>query len=364
MRQLGVSIYPEKSEIEVIKKYLAEAAELGFRRIFSCLLSAEEEKMAIIERFSQINDYAHQLGYEVIVDVSPKVFDKLEISYQDLSFFQAIGADGLRLDIGYTGMEESLMTFNPEGLKIEINMSNDVHTLDTIMDFQPDRYHLLGCHNFYPHQYSGLGLDFFKRTSRRFRQYGLRTAAFVTSQNEDTFGPWPVTDGLPTLERHRYLPLDVQIKHLIAMDEIDDIIISNCFPSDDEMASLKGLDLNIVTFEVEVHPEIPEVEAKILFEMTHFNRGDVSEYFIRSTQSRVIYKDHHFEVFNTPELIRRGDIIIESSEYGHYAGEMQIALQEMKNSGRSNVVGYIRPEEMFILDHIKPWQKFRLKKSI
>lgn len=364
MRQLGVSIYPEKSEIEVIKKYLAEAAELGFRRIFSCLLSAEEEKMAIIERFSQINDYAHQLGYEVIVDVSPKVFDKLEISYQDLSFFQAIGADGLRLDIGYTGMEESLMTFNPEGLKIEINMSNDVHTLDTIMDFQPDRYHLLGCHNFYPHQYSGLGLDFFKRTSRRFRQYGLRTAAFVTSQNEDTFGPWPVTDGLPTLERHRYLPLDVQIKHLIAMDEIDDIIISNCFPSDDEMASLKGLDLNIVTFEVEVHPEIPEVEAKILFEMTHFNRGDVSDYFIRSTQSRVIYKDHHFEVFNTPELIHRGDIIIESSEYGHYAGEMQIALQEMKNSGRSNVVGHIRPEEMFILDHIKPWQKFRLKKSI
>ena len=31
----------------------------------------------------------------------------------------------------------------------------------------------------------------------------------------------------------------------------------------------------------------------------------------------------------------------------------------MKNSGRTNVVGHIREEEIFILDSLKPWQKFR-----
>ncbi len=36
------------------------------------------------------------------------------------------------------------MTFNPYGLKIEINMSNDVHTLDTIMDYQPNRVLFIG----------------------------------------------------------------------------------------------------------------------------------------------------------------------------------------------------------------------------
>ncbi len=46
---------------------------------------------------------------------------------------------------------------------------------------------------------------------------------------------------------------------------------------------------------------------------------------IRSTQPRIKYKGNKFELFNVPEIIKRGDIVIESSEYGHYAGELQIA---------------------------------------
>ncbi|WP_326133010.1 DUF871 domain-containing protein [Aerococcus viridans] len=75
----------------------------------------------------------------------------------------------------------------------------------------------------------------------------------------------------------------------------------------------------------------------------------------------VKFKGHDFPVFNAPTHIKRGDIIIESSEYRHYAGELQIALKDMENSGKSNVVGRIREEEIFILDEIKPWQKFRLQ---
>ena len=70
-----------------------------------------------------------------------------------------------------------------------------------------------------------------------------------------------------------------------------------------------------------------------------------------------------FALFNAPEIIKRGDVIIESSEYGHYAGEVQIALNDMVNSGKSNVVGHIREEEVFILDYIKPWQKFSFKEA-
>jgi hypothetical protein len=42
---------------------------------------------------------------------------------------------------------------------------------------------------------------------------------------------------------------------------------------------------------------------------------------------------------------------------------MQIALKEMKNSNRSSVVGKVVDEEIYLLDSIKPWQKFRLKES-
>lgn len=46
---------------------------------------------------------------------------------------------GFRLDLGFTGKEESFMTFNPEGLFVELNMSNDVDYLDTIMKYQPNK---------------------------------------------------------------------------------------------------------------------------------------------------------------------------------------------------------------------------------
>ena len=347
MRRLGVSIYPEKSTVEEIKNYLEKTSRLGFCRVFSCLLSVNKPAEEIKKEFKELNAYAHELGFEVIVDVSPRVFGELNISYKDLSFFKEIGADGIRLDAGFSGLEESIMTYNPQGLIVEINMSNNVHTLDTIMDYRPNKYKLYGCHNFYPHRYSGLNLDFYKECTKRFNDYGLKTAAFVTSQDKKAFGPWPTTEGLPTLELHRELPLAVQI--------------SNCYPTEEELASLKGLDLDLVTFDVELVEGLPEVERKIVLEEFHFNRGDQNDYFIRSTPSRVKYKGHCFEVFNTPAQIKRGDILIESSEYGHYAGELQIALKDMENSGITNVVGKIVDVEQFILDEIKPWQKFKFR---
>jgi len=363
MRKLGISIYPDKSSKEDILCYIHKAKQVGFSRIFSCLLSLEKDVTEIKNDFLEINTFAKENGFEIIVDVSPKVFDKLNISYNDLSFFNDIKADGIRLDLGFTGSEESLMTYNPYNLKIEINMSNDTSYIDTIMKYQPNAYNLIGCHNFYPHRYAGLSLNHFIKCTKNFKTHGLRTAAFVSSQSDNSFGPWAAKEGLPTLEDHRNIPVDTQIKHFIALGIIDDVIISNCYPSTEELNSISKLDLSMITFDIKLVKNIPEVERNIALEELHFNRGDVSDNLIRSTQSRVKYKDHDFKIFNAPPMIKRGDVVIESSLYGHYAGELQIALQDMKNSGKSNVVGSIRKEEFFILDVIKPWQKFRLTMS-
>ena len=95
MRRLGISIYPEKSTLAEIKSYLKKTSEFGFSRIFSCLLSVNKPAEEIKKEFTEINEYAHSLGFEVIVDVSPRVFGELNISYKDLSFFKEIGADGI-----------------------------------------------------------------------------------------------------------------------------------------------------------------------------------------------------------------------------------------------------------------------------
>ena len=264
MGKLGISIYPEKTTEELIYNYIDKASEYGFSRIFSCLLSVDDTKENIKNKFRKINDYAKEKGFEIIVDVSPRVFDELGISYKDLSFFKEIGADGLRLDMGFTGSEESLMTYNDENLKIEINMRNNTTYIDTIIDYIPNKDNLIACHNFYPHRYSGLNFEHFMKCTERFNKYGLRTAAFITSQNKDTFGPWPVTDGLPTLELHRNLPIQVQAKHFIALGNINDIIISNCYPSEEEMKKLASMRKDMVTFDLELVDGVPEIEQKIL----------------------------------------------------------------------------------------------------
>ncbi|MBF0844025.1 DUF871 family protein, partial [Streptococcus danieliae] len=67
------------------------------------------------------------------------------------------------------------------------------------------------------------------------------TEAFVTSQSAK-FGPWDVNDGLPTLEMHRHLPLDLQARHMFATGLIDVVIIGNAYASDEELRSLAAID--------------------------------------------------------------------------------------------------------------------------
>ncbi|PWZ78244.1 DUF871 domain-containing protein, partial [Staphylococcus pseudintermedius] len=65
--------------------------------------------------------------------------------------------------------------------------------------------------------------------------------------------------------------------------------------------------------------------------------------------------------FNAVSDIKRGDILIDSSEYGSYTGEMQIALKDLKNTGRTNVVGRIKDEYLFLLDYISPAKRFIIR---
>ncbi|MCL1948787.1 MAG: DUF871 domain-containing protein [Turicibacter sp.] len=360
MRKLGISIYPEHSTVEQDKAYIALAHKHGFKRIFTCLLSVEGDKEAILKEFKESISYANELGMEVLVDISPRVFSALGISYNDLSFFKEMGAYGIRLDLGFTGHEESVMTYNPYGLKIEINMSNSTPYLDQIMAYKPNTSNLIGSHNFYPHRYAGLSYGHFVKCSQNFKEHGIRTAAFVSS-HDATYGPWPVTEGLCTLEMHRTLPIAVQAKHLFATGLIDDVLVANAYASEEELAALANvLKQDKLTFGATLHESITPLEKKILLEEPHFYRGDVSDYLIRSTQSRVKYKAEEFKPGNTPN-IRRGDILIENERYGQYKGELQIALKDMENSGKTNVVGRINEEEIFLLDYLEPWAKFQFE---
>ena len=43
MKRLGISVYPERAPREKCYEYMKLAGKYGFQRVFTCLLSVEEE---------------------------------------------------------------------------------------------------------------------------------------------------------------------------------------------------------------------------------------------------------------------------------------------------------------------------------
>ena len=356
-RRLGVSIYPDHSEFTEDKEYLTRASKLGFSRLFISMLEVTEGKDKVKEKFQKIITVAKELSYEVILDIAPVIFEDLGISYDDLTFFAELGADGIRLDMGFDGNKEAMLTYNPYGLKIELNMSNDVAYLDNILTYQANKPFLYGCHNFYPQEGSALPYDFFVKCSERFKKQGIRTAAFVTSQSGG-MGPWDINDGLPTLESHRHLPIHVQTKQLFATGLIDDVVIGNAYASDEELAQMANVDRYQLSLTVEFVAQANDVEKQIVLAEQHFRRGDITSKMVRSTEVRKKYKHETNVAHNNEVEFQRGDVLIGNDNFGKYKNELQICLEPHSDT-RKNKVGQVNEKELVLLDYLLPWTKFK-----
>lgn len=354
-RQLGLSIYPDHSDFSKDKDYLALGKKYGYSRLFMSMLEADDI-LATKQKFSRIIAAAKELGYLTIIDISPRIFEKLRISYQDLRFFAELGVDGIRLDQGFDGNTEALISYNPYGLIIELNMSNDVAYLENILSYQANKPYLFGCHNFYPQVGTGLTEEFFLECSERFKKNGIHTAAFVASQHGEQ-GPWNVNDGLPTLESDRYLPIQVQAKKLFATGFIDDVIIGNAYATEEELKALAEMDRYQLQLKVDFLAEATELERKITCDMQHFRRGDTNALVARSTQSRVIYKEEENPPHTNNIEFKFGDVLIGNNQFGIYKNELQIVLTPHKDT-RKNKIGRISKDELVLLKYLNPWTKF------
>ena len=84
MRQLGLSIYPDHSDFEANAAYLKLGHQYGFTRIFMSMLEVSGTVAETKAKYQKIIDVGNQLGYQTILDVSPRIFKQLGISYKDL----------------------------------------------------------------------------------------------------------------------------------------------------------------------------------------------------------------------------------------------------------------------------------------
>lgn len=359
--RLGISLYLEFASQEDNFAYLRRAAEHGFDVLFLALLGAKGTYEEVVERYLPYTRLAHELGFEIFCDVNPMVLKRLGVGISmfqggiDLTFFKELGIDAMRLDLGMSDLEEAALAKNADGIKICINGAAVTDHVGALLSCGAPREALVGCHNYYPHRYTGVSLDYFMRGTEHWAKRGMRLQAFVSSNAPEAFGPWPVTEGLPTLEMHRDLPIEVQLKHFVMMGCVGDVLIGNCFATDDELAAMERANSDRVRFTTRLVNDLPRDMARRLG-MNLSVRGDcTSGYMIRTLESRM--DPAPVEPFNTVD-IERGDVIIDNRLYGQYAGEVQIALAPMKNSGKTNVVGHIDDCEHVLLDYLAAGTRF------
>lgn len=167
-RRLGISLYPERSTFEQDVAYMEKAAKLGFDLLFIALLGAGDRQQTI-DRYKPLLAKAKELGFEIEADVNPMMFERMGINASffhgplDLSFFTELQVDILRLDLGLNDMEEAFLSKNKEGIKICVNGCNTQDHVGHVLAAGGDRDMILGCHNYYPHRYTGVSLEHFER---------------------------------------------------------------------------------------------------------------------------------------------------------------------------------------------------------
>ncbi|QEH61551.1 hypothetical protein SCHIN_v1c03540 [Spiroplasma chinense] len=362
-KQIGISIFPEQSSFEKDKEYLDKAKKLGYSVVFTSVLhfvGQENDKQKANMVLKSLK-YAKEIGFYTILDVEYLSMELIGISVNDVSKCKEYGIDCLRLDSPSLPAEIANITHNKAKVDIQLNMSNNDSLIDNVMDYQPIRSRLSGCHNFYPLKYTALPFDYFTQANQRYLKYRLSTAAFVASHNGEMTSAVGQKE-LPTLEMQRDLEISTQAKILFYTDEIDTVLIGNAYATDQELEQLASIDFDEITFDLNLPEQVSEVEKNILL-YPHFRRGDICEFFVRSTFSRVEFKNEQVIPRPTKKTFNVGDIVIINDNDKKYKGEVHIILKnDFENENeRYNYVGQISESEMFLLSFIKPWTHFRFK---
>jgi hypothetical protein len=353
----GISVYMGLGyTLEQNMEYIENAKKHGFENIFTSLHIPEADYKKSIDEFKRMVDFAKKLGMKVTADISPRTFKYLGADMNDFKVLYDMGLYGIRVDFGFSPEEIAQFTRNPYGMKIEINASTVTQRfLNEFEKHKPDFGNFQACHNYYPRQNTGISIETCISKDRLLKKYDILISAFIPSLTNKR---GPIYEGLPTLERHRYMQPQIAAKHLFALG-IDNVVFGDSIPSNEEIASVGSIDEDVLELRVDTYTS-SEIEKGIMFKNVHQNRPDPAEDVIRSTASREsLPPGTRIEPCNNIER-NIGDITIDNSGYLRYCGELEICKKKLSPDKRINVAGKVIDEEMFLLDYIGEETKFKL----
>lgn len=332
---LGISLYFQDMDVE----YLKEAAKRGAKYVFTSLHIPEEDYSDLDQKMPIFLSTCQELGLEIVPDISPVTFEKLNVKPNDYARLKELGFRSLRLDYGFDDFNVLITLLKDFKLMLNASVVNRAFICSAI-DAGVDFTNITLTHNFYPHNQTGLGLAYFNEMNKPFHEFGLRLQAFVCGDDVKRF---PVYEGLPTLERHRQMHPYVAAVELMKICGVDDVMIG------DSKATLETLDyisayMKDKTMHIKAHLEEP---YKYLYEEPLRCRKDMAENIIRITTPR----KPNVKVFHN-NYRRRGSITMDNELFHRYGGEVELMKKDFDMDARVNVIGFIHPDYVDLLELI------------
>ena len=387
MITLGVSLYPEQETIEEIDNYLKLASKYGFTKIFTSIFSVPGTKEEVINYFKNFTAIAHKYGMKVSGDANTDCLKKLGADENNLEVINEMGIDVLRMDVCYMDKRDVTLINNKYGVGIEMN-AGFVSAIDKAIENGANPNNLSVCHNFYPQTYTGADLESTMEVNDHWKEKKVKVAMFITSHVKEAHGPWPVHDGLVTIEDHRFMSVADQVRHVLAMDNVDEILFGNAFASEEEFKEvadvMKEVYIHVEPFKecgemlanflphgeikrlplkIEFEEGVTDIEKEVLYYQTH-QVGEYINYMIRDRWTRIFYKKADIPCRAvSKEYFEKGDVLIVNNNLEYYKAEIQICMKPMKNDGQRNLIGHISKDALCILDLIKKGDIFCFSKE-
>ena len=339
---VGASLYVGLDDYS-LEDNLAYLEKLAKNKVDKVFISAHmpEMKETFVNELKVICDKAQELGVKIILDVAKPMMNKIN--------FDNVFA--LRLDYGFTKDEIIALTkeLAEKGIKVELNASTITKSdLQYFSQAGLDVSKFRISHNFYPKMYTGLSRDAVLEKNAIYKEFGMKVMMYIPASGKRP----PLYDGLPTVEEHRYLPLEAILAEIRAL-EIDEVFFGDAYATDEEINTLVNYNYDEILIPVVVYKNVSETERQLLV-ANHRNRLDKSEYFVRSSVRSDGIKQQNAVDRNVK------DVTIDNELFKRYQGEVCIMMKGLPKDERVNVVGKALCSE-FLLNKINGGMKFKLK---
>lgn len=352
--EIGLSVYPQFHSISECKKQIQVAFKLGYTRLFTSLLLENLgflESHVSLDDYRELTQYAHAHHFLVHADINREIFEELGADISDLSSLKDFGIDVLRLDSGFSEEETIQLTLNQQGIIIEDNpiSHESVYTRarSILKDGNPKQFRY--CHNFFPRNNTGLDFDETEMLTQEFNEMGYSCGIFITSQSSPS-DLNSYSEGVCTIEDHRYKPAHIAFQELRNTGVYDIIIFGDSYPDYKTLKSVADAQKrDYCLIDAWIDKDCPEEIKHLLTETLHINRFDISADVIRSTQTR---KKVAVEPYQCIER-KVGMITIDNELAERYEGEMQIVLKDLSASKMTNVAGMVKPTCKRLLKQVK-----------